>query len=115
MNENKEKSLKRAMDIHLPQRRFGFIAIEKGFIKVDQLYEALIKQRAQETGTAERRLLGVILKDMGYLSVSQIDEVLQVLESESRKNTPMSSKPGRADGSTKKSEKITADGIKTER
>jgi len=94
MNENKEKPLKRAMGIDLPQRRFGFIAIEKGFIKVDQLYEALIKQRAQETGRKERRLLGMILKDMGYLSVSQIDEVLQALEeeAESKKNARISTK-----------------------
>jgi len=94
MNEHKEKPLKRAVDIDLPQRRFGFIAIEKGFIKVDQLYEALIKQRAQETGKTERRPLGVILKDMGYLSVAQIDEVLQALEeeAESRGHTQISSK-----------------------
>jgi hypothetical protein len=94
MDENKEKSLKRAISVDLPRRRFGFIAIEKGFIKVGQLYEALIKQRAQETGRAERRPLGMILKDMGYLSVSRIDEVLQVLEdeAESRKRTPISSK-----------------------
>jgi hypothetical protein len=94
MNESKQKSLKRRMAIKLPQRRFGFIAIEKGFIKADHLYEALIKQRAQETGAAERRPLGMILKDLGYLSVSQIDEVLQTLEEEakSKKKTPMSSK-----------------------
>ena len=98
MNENKEKPLKRAMNTDLPQRRFGFIAIEKGFIKVDQLYEALIKQRAQETGKTERRLLGMILKDMGYLSISQINEILQILqhEAESKKNTPMSSKSSRS-------------------
>ena len=90
MNENKGKHSKRAMDLDLPERRFGFIAIEKGFIKADHLYEALIKQRAQETGAAERRPLGMILKDLGYLSVSQIDEILQTLqgEEESRKNTP---------------------------
>ena len=90
MNENKEKPLKRAMDMDLPQRRFGFIAIEKRFIKADQLWEALIKQRAQETGKAERRPLGMILKDLGYLSVSQIDEVLQTLEEEAKstRNTP---------------------------
>ena len=94
MNEHKEKPLKRAVDIDLPSRRFGFIAIEKGFIKVDQLYEALVKQRALETGGAERRPLGMILKDLGYLTVSQIDEVLQALEeeAESKKNTRVSSK-----------------------
>jgi hypothetical protein len=86
--------LKRTIGIDLPQRRFGLIAIEKGFIKADHLYEALMRQRAQETGGAERRPLGMILKDLGYLSVSQIDEILQTLEVEARpkKNTPMSSK-----------------------
>ena len=94
MNKDKEKSLKRTIGIDLPQRRFGLIAIEKGFIKADHLYEALMRQRAQETGGAERRPLGMILKDLGYLSVSQIDEILQTLEVEARpkKNTPMSSK-----------------------
>ena len=92
MNEKIEKPLKRAMDMDLPQRRFGFIAIEKRFIKADQLWEALIKQRAQETGKAERRPLGMILKDLGYLSVSQIDEILQTLEdeAESKKKAPSS-------------------------
>lgn len=91
MNKDKEKSLKRTIGIDLPQRRFGLIAIEKGFIKADHLYEALMRQRAQETGGAERRPLGMILKDLGYLSVSQINEILQTLqhESESRKETPM--------------------------
>ena len=98
MKKNKEKSLKHAIGIDLPQRRFGFIAIEKGFIKVDQLYEALIKQRAQETGKAERRLLGMILKDLGYLSVLQIEEIVQTLEdeAESKKKAPMSSKPNQS-------------------
>ena len=94
MTKKKEKPLKRAISIDLPERRFGFIAIEKRFIKADQLWEALIKQRAQETGGTERRLLGMILKDMGYLSVSQIDEILQTLqdEEESRENPPSSLK-----------------------
>jgi hypothetical protein len=87
MTKKKEKPLKRASGMDLPERRFGFIAIEKGFIRADQLWEALIKQRAQETGGIERRPLGLILKDLGYLSVSQIDDILQTLkdEAESRK------------------------------
>jgi hypothetical protein len=104
MNENKFKPLKRGIDVDFPQRRFGFIAIEKDFIKADQLYEALIRQRAQETGRAEGRLLGMILKDMGYLSVSQIDECLKILEDEAvpREKTPGLPKPKRAARSTKK-------------
>jgi hypothetical protein len=89
---NKQKSLKRRKGIDLPQRRFGLIAIEKGFIKADQLYEALMRQRAQETGGAERRPLGMILKDLGYLSVSQIDEILQTLEVEVESNPSISLK-----------------------
>jgi hypothetical protein len=90
VNKNKEKSLKRRKNIDLPQRRFGLIALEKGFIKADQLYEALIRQRAQETGGAERRPLGMILKDLGYLTVSQINEIMQTLEPEAepKKNVP---------------------------
>jgi len=65
--------------------------LEKGFIKADQLYEALMRQRAQETEGAYRRPLGLILKDLGYLSVSEINEILQTLqdEEESKKNMPM--------------------------
>ena len=91
MTKKKEKPLKRASGMDLPERRFGFIAIEKRFIKADQLWEALIKQRAQETKGIETRPLGLILKDLGYLSVSQIDDILQTLkdEAEPKKNTPM--------------------------
>ena len=94
MKKDKENSMRGRKGIGLPERRFGFIAIEKGFIKADQLYEALLRQRAQETGGAERRPLGMILKDLGYLSVSQINEVIQTLEYEaqSRKPAPRSLK-----------------------
>jgi len=104
VNKDEGKSLKRTVDIELPQRRFGFIAIEKGFIKADHLFEALMRQRAQETGGLERRPLGMILKDLGYLSVSQIDEVLQELEAEarSRQNAPKAFKPNRIDKGAKR-------------
>jgi hypothetical protein len=92
MNKNDKKG------IGLPQRRFGFIAMEKGFIKVDQLYEALLRQREQETEGADRRPLGMILKDLGYLSVSQIEEVLQTLEEEAKsiRTPPRSSRSSRS-------------------
>ena len=87
---NGEKSLKHRKGIDLRERRFGLIAIEKGFIKADQLYEALMRQRAKETGGTERRPLGMIVKDLGYLSVFQIDEIPQTLRAEARqmKETP---------------------------
>jgi hypothetical protein len=70
--------MRRCKGIHLPERRFRFIATEKGFIKADQLYEALLKQRAQETEGADRRPLGMILKNLGNPLVSQISEFRSV-------------------------------------
>jgi len=48
-----------------------------------------MRQRAQETRGGERRPLGMILKDLGYLSVTQVDEILEALEHKagSTKNT----------------------------
>jgi len=94
VKKNTVKSLRGRKGIGLPERWFGFIAIEKGFIKADQLYEALMWQRAQETEGTERRLLGMILKDLGYLSHDQINEILQTLqrEAEPREPTPESFK-----------------------
>ena len=94
MKKDKKKSLRHGKGIDLPQKRFGFLAIEKGYIKADQLYEALMRQREQVTGGSERRPLGLILKDLGLLSVSQINEILEILkhEAESSKKTPMTSK-----------------------
>jgi len=54
MNKNKRKSVKPAVGIDPPERRFGSIAMDKGFIKADQLYEALMRQRAQETRGGEK-------------------------------------------------------------
>jgi len=89
MKKEKKKSLKHAAVMDPPERRFGTIAMDKGFIKADQLYEALMRQRAQETRGGERRPLGMILKDLGYLSVTQVDEILEALEHKagSTKNT----------------------------
>jgi len=90
-SKNKEISVRHAIGMDLLRSRIGLIALEKGFIKADQLYEALMRQRAQETGGAERRPLGMLLKDQGSLPVTQIDDILQALkdEAESEENTPM--------------------------
>jgi len=64
--------------------------MDKGFIKADQLYEALMRQRAQETRGGEKAAWND-LKDLGYLSVAQVDEILEALEhgAGSTKNTPV--------------------------
>jgi hypothetical protein len=91
--------------IEYPQRRFGVVAMEKGFISADQLWEALVRQKAQDSGLTERRHIGMILKDLGYLSFSQLNEVVQALEakSEPRGTAPEGPKHPKARGNAPKS------------
>jgi hypothetical protein len=60
-------------------RRFGLAAVEKGFITVDQLFEAIKIQIREELERGEHRLIGRILFDMGVMKLPQIDEVLETL------------------------------------
>ena len=82
MEKSKDTIRMLNVGIEYPERRFGVIAIEKGFITVDQLWEGLVRQRAQSS--PERQHIGTILKDMGYIEVSQINEVLEVMKLESQ-------------------------------
>jgi hypothetical protein len=58
------------------EKRFGLIAIEKGFISDDDLIKALIIQVKEEIEEGRHRLIGEILLDMGVMSGKQIEEVL---------------------------------------
>ncbi len=60
-------------------KRFGVIAVEKGFITKDQLFEALKVQITEEIEKKEHRLIGRILYDLELLTLSQIDEVLDTI------------------------------------
>lgn len=64
------------MGIKERDKRFGVTAVEKGFITLDQLFDAMRIQLTEEIEKREHRLIGTILFDMGILSPSQIDEVL---------------------------------------
>jgi hypothetical protein len=64
------------MGIKERDKRFGVTAVEKGFITLDQLFDAMKIQLTEEIEKREHRLIGTILFDMGILSPSQIDEVL---------------------------------------
>lgn len=62
-----------------PPRLFGEIALERGFVTVGELYEALtVQARAEVTGEAYR-FLGEILTELGYMTEHQVLEVLNVL------------------------------------
>jgi hypothetical protein len=62
------------------QRRFGVTAIEKGFITIDQLEEAFKVQVLEEIKENKHRLIGVILFEQGLMTLAQIDDVLQSLQ-----------------------------------
>ena len=61
------------------KKRYGNIAIEKGFITPHQLIEALNHQVMKEIKDGEHYLIGVILFDLGYITLEQDSEVLAEL------------------------------------
>ncbi|MBW1701183.1 MAG: hypothetical protein JRJ11_02890 [Deltaproteobacteria bacterium] len=58
------------------QIRFGIIALEKGFITSRQLGKAVNTQLSDDLERRKHRLIGEILVDMGFMTVSQVEEVL---------------------------------------
>ena len=61
------------------ERRFGNIAIKKGFITSDDLSEALKVQVQEEFEFEDRRLIGQILYGLNKMTVDQIKAVLAEL------------------------------------
>jgi hypothetical protein len=64
------------MGIKERDKRFGVTAVEKGFITLDQLFDAMQIQIKEEIEKREHRLIGTILFEIGVLSLPQIDDVL---------------------------------------
>jgi hypothetical protein len=58
-------------------KRFGAVAIDKGFISLEQLFEAMKIQIREDTEGIEHRLIGQILWEKGYINSQQINEVLK--------------------------------------
>ena len=61
--------------------RFGTIAVEKGFIRIDQLMDALEVQVREELSGIKHRLIGRIVFDLGFMTFLQIREVLATISS----------------------------------
>ena len=62
------------------EQRFGDIAVSKEFIKINQLVEAIRIQVEEECEGDDHRLLGDILISMGWLTPSQVNEILDVIQ-----------------------------------
>lgn len=61
------------------RKRFGTIAVENGFVTIEQVAEALKIQIIEDMGTESHRPIGRILVDQGFLSLSQYKEVLEAM------------------------------------
>ncbi len=57
-------------------KRFGQIAVERGYITPEQLKEALIVQVDNDLAGKPHRVLGDILFEKGWMTARQIESVL---------------------------------------
>jgi predicted N-acyltransferase len=57
------------------EKRFGMIAIEKGFITIDDLLKALSIQINENLKKERHRLIGEILLEMDIMTADQIEAV----------------------------------------
>jgi len=56
--------------------RFGMLAIEMGFVTVDQIREAMAEQLDDDLAEKPRRFLGTILVDKGWLTLREMEMIL---------------------------------------
>ena len=61
------------------EKRFGLIAIEKGFITPDELIAALKIQVREDVEHETHRQIGEILLDQNIMSANQIEAVVKTI------------------------------------
>lgn len=61
------------------EKRFGIIAVEKGFVTPSQVLEAMEIQVKENMEKQIHRSLGEIMVEKGYLNPSQVNEILASL------------------------------------
>src|SRR3989339_849818 len=66
------------------EKRFGIIAIEKGYITAEDLVKGLTIQVGEDVRKIPHRFLGEIFFDMGLMTDRQVDEVLGSIFRKSR-------------------------------
>jgi len=64
------------MTIKELDQRFGSIAVKKGFITSEQLIEALSIQATENVEKDTHRIIGAILREKTYISIEQLNEIL---------------------------------------
>ncbi len=61
------------------EKRFGVVAMEKGFITAVQLLEAMKVQITEDIELQTHRPIGAILLDQGAITGPQLNEVLRAM------------------------------------
>jgi len=61
------------------EKRFGVLAVEKGFVTPDQVVEALRIQVMEDMEKGKHRAIGVILLEQGLITTSQLIDVLEAM------------------------------------
>jgi hypothetical protein len=64
------------MPVEKLDKRFGTVAMEKGFVEPEHMFEAMKIQILENLEGTEHRLIGQILWEKGYITTEQIDEVV---------------------------------------
>lgn len=59
--------------------RFGMLAVEMGFVGVEQVREAMAEQVDDDFANRPHRLLGTILIDKGWMTFREVEMVLEKL------------------------------------
>jgi hypothetical protein len=67
------------MSLQALEKRFGMVAVQKGYITIDQLIEAIAVQIREELELNKHRLLGQILLEKGFLTPPTLKQVLDQL------------------------------------
>ena len=60
--------------------RFGWVAVQKGFVTPKQVIDALVVQVKENFHTGKHRRIGEIFLEQGFMDGSQLDEVLHTLK-----------------------------------
>ena len=60
-------------------KRFGTIAVDKGYIEEDQLVWALEMHAKENVMEGKHRLLGQIFVEEGLLKTEQVDDILETM------------------------------------
>lgn len=74
------------MDKEFLTYRFGFVAVKNGFVSPEQVSNALEVQFKENLKAEKHRRIGEILVEMGFMSVSQVDEVLTEISNKTSGN-----------------------------